>query len=74
MEISTESAIEEIIEKCPESLKLFEKYNIQVFICGEPIWDNLNSICEKYEIDKTKFIEELKTICSNINSGNKSAD
>jgi iron-sulfur cluster repair protein YtfE (RIC family) len=63
MEITKDTTIEEIIEKCPKSLEIFKKYNITVFICGEVVWDTIGGVCEKNAINFEKISEEIKNLC-----------
>ncbi len=64
MEITENTYIEDIINNCPDTISIFSKYNIQVIICGEVVWDTIKGIAEKNNIDKEKIIDELKKACN----------
>ncbi|PIS47293.1 MAG: hypothetical protein COT17_04170 [Elusimicrobia bacterium CG08_land_8_20_14_0_20_51_18] len=63
MEINENTSVEEILRLCPETLRVFEKFKLQVFICGEPVWDTLGQLCETKDVRTEELVEELKKIC-----------
>lgn len=63
MEINPDISIEELLEKCPKSIEIFQKYSIQVFVCGEPVWDTLRGVCEKNSKNLDLILKEIKEIC-----------
>lgn len=63
MEINKDTYIEDIINGCEKSISVFRKYDINVFICSEPIFDTLEGVCTKKGVDIDKLIIELKEVC-----------
>ena len=63
MEINAKTSVEEIINSCPESLNVFKKYGLEVFVCGEPVWDDLGTVCRRKGADTEKVAKELKAVC-----------
>jgi len=63
MEITKDTSVEEIINKCSKSLEVFKKYGIVVFVCGEPVWDTLAGVCQKAGIQVDIIISEIKKVC-----------
>jgi len=63
IEITPHTLIEEIITNCPKSIDVFKRYNIHVFVCGEPVWDTLIVACQKSGIDVNIILSEIKKIC-----------
>jgi len=34
MNINSQTSIEELIEICPKAIEIFQKHNINIFLCG----------------------------------------
>lgn len=63
MKINAKTRVEEIINSCPESLAVFRKFGLEVFVCGEPVWDDLGTVCRKKGVDMAKVVKELGSVC-----------
>jgi len=68
MNINSQTSIEELIEICPKAIEIFQKYNINVFLCSEPVWDTISGICEKSNVDINLILSEINEICGNENT------
>jgi hybrid cluster-associated redox disulfide protein len=60
--INENTYIEEIINKYPSSIKIFTKYKLPCFVCGEPAWGTIGEIARKYNIDVKKLINEIEKL------------
>ncbi|MCX8074306.1 MAG: hypothetical protein N2749_01805 [Clostridia bacterium] len=65
MNITPDTSVESIIEKYPETICVFKKYDIEVIICGQVVWDNIGELCLKNGINSEIIIQELKEIIRN---------
>lgn len=64
MDINPQTSVESIVEKYPDSIKVFQKYNINIIICGQIVWDSLEDICKKNGVDVNIIIKEIKDLIS----------
>lgn len=65
IDIKEDSLIEDILSKCPKSIDVFKKYNIQVIICDEVVWDNLRDIANKNGVESLNPYKLNKKCCNN---------
>lgn len=62
MEINKNTSVEEIVRKYPKSIDVFKKFNMEVIVCGEIVWDSLGELCEKHGVDFNSVLIELKKL------------
>ena len=59
--LTSETFIEEIVEKYPYLVSELKKHNITCIACGEPVWGTLQQLAER------KSIMNLNDIVSHMN-------
>ncbi len=62
-DISPETSVEEIVSDCPKSLEVFGRFGLEVYVCGQPVWDNLEQLCSKKKADLRALMSELRKVC-----------
>lgn len=63
MDITKDTPVDKIVEMCPETVEILNKYSLPAFICGEPVWDTLESVCKQKNINVETVINELNQLC-----------
>ncbi|MCK4352267.1 DUF1858 domain-containing protein [candidate division WOR-3 bacterium] len=58
--ITKDLTIEEVLEKYPETVKVFIDLKIPCLVCGEPLWGTVEETSKKYNVP-------LDTLLSNLN-------
>ncbi|MEO0185324.1 MAG: DUF1858 domain-containing protein [candidate division WOR-3 bacterium] len=54
-----ETKIEDILEKFPEKAGIFVKMGLPCLVCGEPFWGTVEELCQKYNVESDKLLNEL---------------
>lgn len=62
--ITKDMTIEEVLEKFPETTKVFIEKNIPCLVCGEPLWGTVEETAQKYGAN-------LDTLLDSLNEGTK---
>jgi len=57
--ITKDMKIDEVVERFPQTVKVFMDFGIPCLVCGEPPWDTIEEAAIKYEVDLDKLLEEL---------------
>ena len=59
--ITEDMNIREVIEKHPEVVSIFQKYNMGCIGCIAASYEKLSDIASVHGVDVKKFVEELNT-------------
>lgn len=62
--INKEIAIEDLVEKYPDSIQFLSERNIRCIRCGEPIWGTLEEAAKEKNFSDT----EIEQIVSDLNA------
>lgn len=65
--ITTETSIEDLVERLPESVHFLSEKGIRCIICGEPVWGTIASAAREKgfgEEEIHRFVEELRQLPS----------
>ena len=57
--ITKEMSIFDVIEKYPETLEVFSKYNLPCIGCAAAHFENIEAIAKEFDIDIKKFLKDL---------------
>ncbi|MCK4583923.1 DUF1858 domain-containing protein [candidate division WOR-3 bacterium] len=57
--ITKETTIEEILEKFPDTVKVFMDLGVPCLVCGEPLWGTVEEAAKKYKTDLNELIDRL---------------
>ena len=60
--ITSDTTIEEILEKFPNTVKIFMDHGIPCLVCGEPLWGTIEEAAKKYKTDLEKLLAELNEV------------
>ena len=63
-EIDAKTSVEEILDSCPKALSVFNAFGLEVYVCGQPVWETIEDLCQKKNADINALILELKKTCS----------
>lgn len=65
IKISTDTRVEEIVEKFPKAVGWLVMHGIVCVACGEPFWGTIGELMEKKKIkNQDKIIDELNEFLS----------
>jgi methionine synthase II (cobalamin-independent) len=57
--IGEETRVEELVEACPEAVKVLLREGIRCIRCGEPVWGTLGDLLRESGVSDPKPILEL---------------
>ena len=65
--ITEDTTIEEILEKFPNTVKIFMDFGIPCLVCGEPLWGTIEETAKKYNVNLEELLNKLnRTIQKNL--------
>ena len=62
MKINKDMTIEEVLEKIPETTKVFIEKRIPCLVCGEPLWGTIEEAAKKYGANLDTLLDDLNKI------------
>ena len=66
MELTRETLISEIVEKCPEAMPAFQAIGMHCMGCALASGENLEQACFAHGVDPDEFISYLEAFLANI--------
>lgn len=66
MKITKEMIIQDVLEKCPQSIELFMEYGFHCFSCGASAWETLEEGLKAHGFSEEsieRMVEELNEEC-----------
>ena len=67
--ITTDSNVEEIVEKHPKAVGWLVQHGIICVVCGEPFWGTLGNLMEKKNIkNPEKLLRDLNKFIAGLDS------
>lgn len=60
MAVTEDSVIEELLERNPELNRVFIRFRLPCFVCGEPAWGTVGDICRRHGVDPAKVVSALR--------------
>ncbi len=60
--ITKETTIEEILDKFPDTVKVFMDFGVPCLVCGEPLWGTVEEAAEKYKVKLDDLLAKLNRI------------
>ena len=60
--ITEDMTIEDVLDKYPETVKVFIKLKIPCLVCGEPLWGTVKETAEKYDVNLPLLLDRLNEI------------
>ncbi len=57
--ITGETRIEEVLEEYPQTVRVFTKFGLPCFVCGEPAWGTVGDIASRYGVDLDELLVAL---------------
>ncbi len=58
-EITEDMTVEEVLERYPETVKVFMDLEIPCLVCGEPLWGTLKETAERYGVELSTLLDRL---------------
>jgi hybrid cluster-associated redox disulfide protein len=59
MDITKDTPVEEVLSAYPALSKIFIKFGLPCFVCGEPYWGTIEDIAEKHDISIDELLNKL---------------
>lgn len=59
MKINKDTPVDKIVEEYPHSVSIFQKYGINVIVCGQVVWHSLGELCEENGVDPDRIINDI---------------
>ena len=63
--ITEDMNIQEVLQKHPEVIPVFQKYNMGCVGCIAANFEKISDIAAVHGVDVKKFLEDLNKVCSN---------
>jgi len=57
--ITKDMTVEEVLEKFPQMVEVFMKFNVPCLVCGEPLWGTIEEVAKKYNVDLAELLFSL---------------
>jgi len=54
--------VEEVLERYPETVKVFMDMEIPSLVCGEPLWGTLKETAERYGVELSLLLARLNEV------------
>ncbi len=61
-EIKPEDLVEDVIQKYPQTVKIFMDFDFPCLICGEPVWGTIKENADRNGITGEKFENMMKAL------------
>jgi len=63
--ITKEMTVEEVIEKYPDTVKVFMDLRIPCLVCGEPLWGTIEETAKRYNVELDTLLKKLNQVLNN---------
>ena len=57
--ITENMTVEEVLERYPETVKVFTELKIPCLVCGEPLWGTIKETAERYNVELSTLLDCL---------------
>jgi hypothetical protein len=58
--VTEQSVVEELLEQHPDLNRVFIRFKLPCFVCGEPAWGTVADICKRHGVDAAKVVAALR--------------
>ncbi len=59
MTVTEESVIEELLEQRPDLNRVFIRFRLPCFVCGEPAWGTVGDVCRRHGVGPAEVVAAL---------------
>lgn len=66
--IKPEDLVEEVIQKYPQTVKIFMDFDFPCLICGEPVWGTIKENADRSGITGEKFEKMMEAVNKAVES------
>ncbi len=60
--ITEDMTVEEVLERYPETVKVFAELKIPCLVCGEPLWGTIKETAERYGVELSLLLSRLNEL------------
>ncbi len=60
--ITEDMTIEDVLDKYPQTVKVFTELQVPCLVCGEPLWDTIKEASERYNVELSILLKRLNEI------------
>jgi hybrid cluster-associated redox disulfide protein len=60
--LTEDTTIEELLERLPGSIRVFQEFQLPCFVCGEPTWGTIGELARRHGVNLQELLRRLNDL------------